>query len=388
MNIHEYQAKELFRRYGIAVPAGRVVCDVDEVASLVEELSYPLVVKAQIHAGGRGKGGGVRVVDNEAALGAACREMLGMTLVTRQTGPAGRTVRRLLIEEAATIEREFYLAMLVDRNSADIAIMASRAGGMEIEETAARAPESIVRVHVHPLLGVQGYQCRQVADGLGLEGAAAGQLAECLRALYEVFTAHDCSLAEINPLVLTTEGGVMAIDAKLTFDDNALFRHPEIRELADPLEEDPLEAEAAAAGLNYIKLDGNIGAMVNGAGLAMATMDMIGAAGAHPANFLDVGGGASAERVEKGFSIIVSDPAVRGILVNIFGGILRCDVLAEGIVAAAANGRVAVPVVVRMEGTNAGEGRKILARSGLDLRPAADLKDAAVQVAAIVGVGQ
>ena len=385
MNIHEYQAKELFARYGIPVPGGRVALGVDEAVAAGGELGYPVVVKAQIHAGGRGKGGGVRPARNEAALREAASAILGMTLVTRQTGPAGRVVRRLLIEKAVEIESELYVAILIDRAAAAVTIMASRTGGMDIEEAAARSPGAVVRVPVHPLTGLRRYHCRELARGLRLPPALDSDFCRLLSGLYRLFRAHDCSLVEINPLVLTAGGRLIALDAKIVVDDNALFRQEEIRGMRDPAEDDPLEARAAAAGLNYIRLDGDIGAMVNGAGLAMATMDMIQAAGARPANFLDVGGGASAEMVRQGFSIILSDPNVKGILVNIFGGILRCDVLAEGIVAAAEKMEVRVPVVVRMEGTNVAQGRAVLAGAGLALRTAADLEEAARLVAAIGG---
>ena len=386
MKIHEYQAKELFARADIAVPRGRPATTLAEALQAVTELgTYPVVVKAQIHAGGRGKGGGVRLAHNQAEAEAACRDILGMQLVTPQTGPKGKRVEKILVEEGLAISRELYLAMLPDRHTATIMIMASTKGGMDIEEVAAHHPEKIMRLAVNPLLGLQPYQVRRLVYGLGLTGAAAAPLGSLLYKLYNLMVASDCSLLEINPLVVTSADQVVALDAKLDVDGNSLFRHADIAAMRDEAEEDPLEVEASHHNLNYIHLDGTIGNMVNGAGLAMATMDIIKQAGAEPANFLDVGGGASAAMVEQGFRLILSDERVKGILINIFGGILRCDVLAEGVVQAARAVDIKVPVVIRMEGTNVEQGRAILAASGLNLITATDLADAAAKVAAIAG---
>jgi succinyl-CoA synthetase beta subunit len=384
VNIHEYQAKELFRRYGIPTPEGRVVRDRQDVADALKKLSLPLAVKAQIHAGGRGKGGGVRVAFDEKEAREFIDTMFGMILVTPQTGPAGRKVHALLLEKGVEIARELYFSLVVDRSSASITIIVSQCGGTNIEEVAAAEPEKVVRVKINPLLGLQAYHSRLAAAGLGLGGGLSKQLASLLQGCYRLFTEYDCTLVEINPLVVTDEEKLIALDAKINFDDNALYRHPDLQDMRDPEEEDPAEREAAKFHLNYISLDGNVGNMVNGAGLAMATMDIIKKAGAEPANFLDVGGGADAEMVENGFRIILGDPKVRGIFINIFGGILRCDVLARGVVEAADKIGLKVPVVVRMEGTNVEEGRRILAESGLDLIPATDLADAAAKVAAMV----
>jgi succinyl-CoA synthetase beta subunit len=385
MKIHEYQAKELFKKYRIPVPTGGVAFSVDEASKVAAGLGgWPVVVKAQIHAGGRGKGGGVKLARSAEEVQQASGRILGMTLVTHQTGPEGRVVRKLLVEQGLSIAKELYLSIVPDRTTAKIVIMASEAGGMDIEEVAARSPEKIIKAFVNPLLGLQAYHCRQLAFGLNLSPAAAKSFTPMIQNLYRLFVEYDCSLVEINPLVLTTEEAVIALDAKITLDDNALFRHKDILEFRDLDEENPLEVEASKFNLNYINLDGNVGNMVNGAGLAMATMDIIKRAGAEPANFLDVGGGASAEMVENGFRIILSDKNVKGILINIFGGILRCDTLAKGVVEAAAKTGIKVPVVVRMEGTNIEEGRRILAESGLNLITATDLKDAAQKVAAIV----
>ncbi len=385
MKIHEYQAKELFRKYGIPVPEGGVAFKAHEAVAIAKELAhFPLVVKAQIHAGGRGKGGGVKLAQSAAELKSLAKKIIGMTLVTPQTGPKGRLVKKILVEQGLNIARELYLSIVPDRASAQIAIIASEAGGMDIEEAAARHPEKIIKVFINPLVGVQGYHCRSVAFGLNLSKAVMKPFAALLTNLYRLFVEYDCSLVEINPLVITAEETIIALDAKVKFDENALFRHPDIHGYRDIDEEDPLEVEAAKFNLNYINLDGNVGNMVNGAGLAMATMDIIKQAGAEPANFLDVGGGASAEMVENGFRIILSDKNVKGILINIFGGILRCDVLAKGVVEAAKKTKLRVPVVVRMEGTNVEEGRRILAESGLNLINATDLKDAARKIAAVV----
>ena len=385
MKIHEYQAKELFRRYGIPVPAGEAAFRVEEAVQAAERIGrFPVVVKAQIHAGGRGKGGGVKLARSAEEVRQAAASLLGMILVTPQTGPEGRRVGKVLVEEGLDIRKELYLSLVPDRASAQIVLMASEAGGMEIEEVAAADPETILRVSVNPLLGLQGHHGRRLAYGLGLPPAAVKEFLALVQNLYRLFIETDASLLEINPLVLTAGDRVLALDAKIAFDDNALFRHPELARLRDPEEEHPLEVEASKHRLNYIALSGNIGNMVNGAGLAMATMDLIQQAGARPANFLDVGGGASAEMVENGFRIILSDPNVKGILINIFGGILRCDTLARGVVEAARKAGIQVPVVVRMEGTNVEEGRRILAESGLTLISAVDLRDAARKVAELV----
>jgi succinyl-CoA synthetase beta subunit len=385
MKIHEYQAKELFKKYGIPVPQGRVAFQADEAVAIAKELAiFPVVVKAQIHAGGRGKGGGVKLARSAAEVESVAKEIIGMTLVTPQTGPKGRLVKKVLVEQGLNIAQELYLSIVPDRVSAQIAMIASDAGGMDIEEVAADHPERMIRISINPLLGVQGYHCRAAAFGLNLSPAVMKPFMALLRNLFRLFVEYDCSLVEINPLVITTEETVIALDAKINFDDNALFRHTDIQIYRDIDEEDPLEVEAAKFHLNYINMDGNVGNMVNGAGLAMATMDIIKQTGAEPANFLDVGGGASAEMVENGLRIILSDKNVKGILINIFGGILRCDVLANGIVEAAKKTKIKVPVVIRMEGTNVEEGRKILAGSGLNLITATDLKDAARKIAAAV----
>ncbi len=385
MKIHEYQAKELFKKYSIPVPEGGVAFKVGEAVAVANKLAnYPLVVKAQIHAGGRGKGGGVKLAQAADEVQSVAREIIGMNLVTPQTGADGRRVKKVLVEQGLNIEKELYLSIIPDRASAQIVVMASEAGGMDIEAVAAKTPEKIIKVPINPLLGIQAYHCRAVAFGLNLSPVVMKPFVTLLKNLYRLFVDYDCSLVEINPLVITAEEAVMALDAKVNFDDNALFRHPDIQEYRDIDEEDPLEVEASKFNLNYINLDGNVGNMVNGAGLAMATMDIIKQAGAEPANFLDVGGGASAEMVENGFRIILSDKNVKGILINIFGGILRCDVLANGVVEAAKKTGIKVPVVVRMEGTNVEGGRKILAESGLNLITAADLKDAAHKIAEVV----
>jgi succinyl-CoA synthetase beta subunit len=386
MKIHEYQAKELFGRYKVPIPQGQVAFSSQEALDAAANLGgYPVVVKAQIHAGGRGKGGGVKLAKSAGEVKSLAGEILGMTLVTPQTGPQGRLVKKVLVEQGLNIAKELYLSIIPDRATAKIVIMASEAGGMDIEEVAAKTPEKIIKVAINPLTGIRAYHCQQVAFGLNLPAAAVKPFNQMLNNLYKLFVEYDCSLVEINPLVLTAEETVIALDAKVNFDDNALFRHKDLAEYRDLDEEDPLEVEASRYNLNYINLDGNVGNMVNGAGLAMATMDIIKQAGAQPANFLDVGGGASAEMVENGFRIILSDPNVKGILINIFGGILRCDVLAEGVVQAAKKTGISVPVVVRMEGTNVEQGREILAASGLNLTSAADLKDAALKVAGIAG---
>ena len=394
MNIHEYQAKELLKNYGVAVPDGHVAWTPEEAVKAAEKLPGPVfVVKSQIHAGGRGAGrfsddpngkGGVRVVKSLDDVRAAADAMIGHTLVTKQTGPAGRIVRRVYVEAGCDIGRELYLSMLVDRVSGRIMIVASTEGGMDIEAVAADRPEKIQRVAVDPASGLSGFHSRRLAAGLGLTGATASSFAKLLKALYHTFTDLDCSLVEINPLVVTGAGAVIALDAKVAFDDNALFRHDALEKLRDEAEEDPKELEAAKYSLNYVALDGNIGCMVNGAGLAMATMDIVKLYGMAPANFLDVGGGATKERVAAAFKIILSDPNVEGILVNIFGGIMRCDVIAEGVVAAARDVQLSVPLVVRLEGTNVALGREILAKSNMPIIPADNLADAAAKIVAAV----
>ena len=385
MKIHEYQAKELFRHAGIPVPSGKAAFSVEEASSIAEELgSFPVVIKAQIHAGGRGKGGGVRLANSPEEVKSTASRILDMNLITPQTGPEGKLVRKLLVEEGLNIARELYLSILPDRSTASIVIMASQAGGMDIEQVAAETPEKIIRVEVNPLVGIQAYQCREVAFGLNLGPEVIRSFNAMLTNLYKLFVSLDCSLVEINPLVVTEENSIIALDAKIDIDSNGLYRHKDLLELRDTDEEDPLEVEASRYNLNYINLSGNVGNMVNGAGLAMATMDIIKKAGAEPANFLDVGGGANAEMVENGFRIILADENVKAILINIFGGILRCDVLAEGVVQAAQKTGITVPVVIRMEGTNVEEGRRILADSGLNLTTAVDLKDAADKIAEIV----
>jgi len=385
MKIHEYQAKECFDRYKIPIPEGKVVDNLEDALRVADELNgYPVVVKAQIHAGGRGKGGGVKLASDREEVQKAAGQILGQKLVTHQTGPQGQKVKRVLIEQGLSIDKELYLSLIPDRKTAKVVIMASMAGGVDIEQVAEETPEKIIKTFIDPTLGIQAYHCRKIAFGLDIPGEARKELITLIRNLYGLFIEYDCSLVEINPLVLTSDKRILALDAKINFDDNALYRHKDILDYRDLDEEDPLEVEASKYGLNYIKMDGNVGNMVNGAGLAMATMDLIKKAGAEPANFLDVGGGASAEMVENGFQIVLGDPKVKGILINIFGGILRCDVLAKGVVRAAEKTGLTVPVVVRMEGTNVDQGRKILSESSLDLRTAKDLKDAARQVAEIV----
>jgi succinyl-CoA synthetase beta subunit len=387
MKIHEYQAKELFRKYNVPVPQGGVAFSPDEAKSVAQNLGgFPVVVKAQIHAGGRGKGGGVKLARSLEEVGTISGSIIGMTLITHQTGPEGRLVRKVLVEQGLNIVKELYLSILPDRATAKNVIMASEAGGMDIEAVAEQTPEKLIKVYVDPLLGIQPYHLREAAFGLNIPEPAMKSFQGLLKNLYNLFVDYDCSLVEINPLVLTADNAVLALDAKVDIDSNALYRHKDAAAYRDTDEEDPLEVEASKYNLNYINLggNGNVGNMVNGAGLAMATMDIIKLAGAQPANFLDVGGGANAEMVENGFKIILSDPNVKGILINIFGGILRCDVLATGVVQAAKAVGLKVPVVIRMEGTNVEEGRKILADSGLNLISAVDLKDAAQKVSQIV----
>ncbi|HLJ24214.1 MAG TPA: ADP-forming succinate--CoA ligase subunit beta [Candidatus Acidoferrales bacterium] len=386
MKIHEYQAKEIFRRFGVPTPRGEMVTTPDQARAVAERLGTKIVVvKAQIHAGGRGKAGGVKLAKSPAEAAELAKNMMGMKLVTPQTGPAGRIVQRLLIEEGLDIKRELYLSILVDRAVAAPVIMASTAGGMEIEEVAHKNPELILRETIRPETGLQAYHTRKLAYGLGLSGDAAAAAGPFLQALYRTFLETDASLAEINPLIVTGDGKLVALDAKMAFDDNALYRHKDILELRDLNEEDPLEVEASSYKLNYIKLDGNVGCMVNGAGLAMSTMDIIKLSGGSPANFLDVGGGASAEQVKNAFKILVKDPSVKGVFINIFGGILRCDVLASGVVAAAKDLNLKLPVVVRMEGTNVEKGQEILRDSGLGLTIAKDMRDGAEKIVALAG---
>ena len=381
MKIHEYQAKEIFRRFGVPTPRGEMVTTPEQARAAAERLGTKIVVvKAQIHAGGRGKAGGVKLAKSPAEAADLAKAMLGMKLVTPQTGPAGRIVQRLLIEEGLDIKRELYLSILVDRAVAAPVIMASTAGGMEIEEVAHKNPELILRETIFPATGLQPYHARKLAFGLGLSGDAAAAAGPFLQGLYRTFLETDASLAEINPLIVTGDGKLVALDAKMTFDDNALYRHKDIAELRDLNEEDPLEVEASNYKLNYIKLDGNVGCMVNGAGLAMGTMDIIKLSGGSPANFLDVGGGASAEQVKNAFKILISDKSVKGVFINIFGGILRCDVLASGVVAAAKELNLKLPVVIRMEGTNVEKGQEILRESGCNFTIAQGMKDGAEKI--------
>jgi len=381
MKVHEHQAKEILKRFEVAVPEGQVAYSVEEAVRAAESLGGTVwVVKAQIHAGGRGKGGGVKVAKSLEEVRMLAGQMLGMRLVTHQTGPEGLIVKRLLIEQGISIAKELYVGITLDRASSQTVVMASTEGGVEIEKVAAATPEKILKVFVDRAAGFRPYQARALAFGLGLSGDVYKNAVKFLLALYTAYEAMDCSLAEINPLVVTAEGRVLALDAKINFDDNALDRHPEIFTLRDTDEEDPLEVEASKSNLNYIKLDGNVGCMVNGAGLAMGTMDIIKLAGGEPANFLDVGGGASAETVEAGFKIILADPHVKAVLINIFGGIVRCDRVATGVVEAARKVKVEIPVVVRLAGTNADLAGEILAESGLNFLVAKSLKDAAHKV--------
>ena len=390
MNIHEYQAKELLRRYGVPVPDGHVAWSPEEAEKAATRLPGPVfVVKAQLHAGGRGAGrftddpkgkGGVRLAHSPAEARAMAEAMIGHTLVTKQTGPAGRPVHRVYVEAGCAIARELYLSLLVDRATGRVTIVASAEGGMDIEEVAAHQPEKILRVSIDPATGLSPFHGRRLAAGLGLTGAPVVSFGRLLNALYAAFMGLDCSILEVNPLVVTSAGEVVALDAKIAFDDNALFRHPELAKLRDEAEEDPKELEAEKYNLNYVALDGNIGCMVNGAGLAMATMDIIKLYGMAPANFLDVGGGATKERITAAFKIILADPNVEGILVNIFGGIMRCDVIAEGVVSAAREVQLSVPLVVRLEGTNVTLGKQILARANLPIISADNLSDAAEKI--------
>ncbi len=387
MKIHEYQGKELFRKYGVPVPAGIPAMSVEDALTAIPRVQAEagtdvVVVKAQIHAGGRGKGGGVKVAKTTADAEAAVRAIFGMTLVTPQTGPAGKKVQRLLIEQGLVIEHEYYLGMLLDRSTGRVTVMASIEGGMDIEEVAHSHPEKILREPINPAVGWQDWQSRRLARKLGLSGKPVTELAKFLRALTRCYDEMDCSLLEINPLITTKDGRVLALDAKINFDDNALYRHPELADWRDPNEEDPQESEAKKWDLSYIALEGNIGCMVNGAGLAMSTMDIIKYYGGQPANFLDVGGGATAEKVTAAFKIITSDPEVKAIFVNIFGGIMKCDTIANGVITAVKEVGLKVPLVVRLEGTNVELGKKLLAESGLDILAAADMADGAKKAVA------
>ncbi len=386
MKIHEYQAKEILRKFNVAVPKGKVAFSADEAVQIAEnEIGGNVwVVKAQIHAGGRGKGGGVKVAKSLEEVRSFAEQMLGMTLVTHQTGPEGKLVKRLLIEQGVNIEKEFYVGITLDRAISKNVIMVSTEGGVEIEKVAAETPEKIIKEAVEPELGLQPYQARKLAFALGLEGVQFKNAVKFLTGLYNAYVDSDCSLAEINPLVVTKEGDVIALDAKMNFDDNALYRHQDIAAFRDLDEEDPLEIEASKFNLNYIKLDGNVGCMVNGAGLAMATMDIIKLAGGEPANFLDVGGGANKDTVSNGFKIILSDKNVKAILINIFGGIVRCDRVAQGVIDATKEINVNIPIVVRLEGTNAIEAGVLLQESGLNFEVATSLKDAAEKVTAVL----
>jgi succinyl-CoA synthetase beta subunit len=378
MNLHEYQSKQLFARYGIPIPQGRVATTADEAAAAAQELGGgPWVVKAQVHAGGRGKGGGVKLVRDIASVRAAAADMLGRRLVTHQTGPDGLPVEKVYVEQGSAIAREMYLSLVLNREKGRVAFIASAAGGMDIEEVARSSPEKIVTVSVHPAAGLQPYQCRQLAFGLGLSGDQIGEFSSLAEKLYRLYLELDASLVEVNPLIVTKDGRLVALDAKINIDANALFRQKEVALLRDPDQEDPMERIAGEHDLNYVSLDGDIACMVNGAGLAMATMDLIKLHGGAPANFLDVGGGATAERVTAAFKLILSNAKVRAILVNIFGGIVRCDLIAQGIITAVKEVGVGLPVVVRLEGTNAEAARKLLVDSGLAITPATDLTDAA-----------
>jgi succinyl-CoA synthetase beta subunit len=383
MNVHEYQAKALFRSFGVAVPLGDLATTPAEAEAVAKKLGAPVVVvKAQVHAGGRGKGGGIKLAKSPSEAKQHASEILGMTLVTHQTGPEGKLVRKVYVEAGSEIERELYLALTLDRASESFAVIASTAGGMDIEEVAAKTPERIHTEFIDPVVGLQAYQIRKIARALALDAAQSQRLDAFLRGLYRLFVEKDASLVEINPLVVTKQGELFALDGKLNFDDNALYRHPDVAALRDPEEEDPRERAAKEIDLAYVGLDGDVGCMVNGAGLAMATLDMITACGGRPANFLDAGGGADKEKVKEAFKLILRDEKVRGILVNIFGGIVRCDLIAEGVVAAAGELGVKVPLVVRLQGTNAEQGRKILAESGLDITPAETLREAAEKAVA------
>ncbi len=386
MKIHEYQAKAILARHGVPTPRGEIAYNATEAGEVAKRLGGDLVVvKAQIHAGGRGKGGGVKVARSAAEAEEIAKKIIGMTLVTHQTGPEGRLVSRVLIEEGLKMERELYLSVVVDRASGKPVMMASADGGMDIEEVAAKTPERIHRIYIEPGVGLMPFEARQLGFAIGLTAPQVNKAVKLMTSLYDAFVKTDCSLLEINPLVVTASGDLLALDAKMTFDDNAMYRHPDVKDLRDLAEEDPLEIEASKFSLNYIHLDGNIGCMVNGAGLAMATMDIIKLAGGEPANFLDVGGGANAEQIRNAFKILMSDKNVKAVLINIFGGILRCDVLAQGVIAAVKELGVPVPIVVRMEGTNVEEGKRLLRESGMKFATADSMGEAADKVVELAG---
>ena len=386
MNIHEFQAKQVLGRFGVPVPKGQPASTPDEAAKAFESLGQPkAVIKAQIHAGGRGKAGGVKLISSAVEAREFATKILGKPLVTHQTGPEGRVVRRVYLEQASEVARELYLGMVVDRKSESVAVIASTEGGMEIEEVAAKTPDRIITMPIDPVIGLAGFQAREIAFALGLRDKQVGQFGTLIAALYRAFIETDASLVEINPLVVTKDGSVICLDAKMAFDDNALFRHPDIRELRDPNEEDPAEVEASKFDLSYVHLDGNIGCMVNGAGIAMATMDIVKYYGAEPANFLDVGGGANSQKVAAAFRILLADERVKAVLVNIFGGIMLCDVLAQGVVDAAREVKLNIPLVVRMEGTNVDKGKQILKDSGIKVIAANDMADAARRVVEAIG---
>lgn len=382
MKIHEYQAKDILKRFGVTVPSGRVALTPQEAKQIAQELAGRVVLKAQIHAGGRGKGGGIKVANNPQEAEQLAKQIIGMNLVTHQTGPEGKKVKMVLVEEAVEAERELYAGIVLDRSRSQLVFMVSTEGGVEIEEVATRSPEKILKEYIDPAVGFQPFQARKMAFGLGLQGELVKDGVKFFTGLYRAYESYDCSLVEINPLVVSKDGRLLALDAKINFDDSALFRHPDVLRLRDIDEEEPLEVEASKYNLNYIKLEGNVGCMVNGAGLAMATMDIIKLAGAAPANFLDVGGGASAETVENGFRILLSDKNVKAVLINIFGGIVRCDRVARGVIEAASKIDINVPVVIRLEGTNAEEAARLLEESNLNFIVARDFKDAAEKVVA------
>jgi len=385
MKVHEYQAKELLKKFGVKVPRGRATDNPDEAKKIAEELGGRVVVKAQIHAGGRGKAGGVKLANSPDEVYEIAKKMLGMKLVTHQTGPEGKIVRKILVEEASDIAKEMYVGIVIDRSKESAVVMASPEGGVEIEEVAATHPELIFKEYVHPAVGLAPFQAKKLAYKLGLENGAVKEAIKFILGLWKAFEQTDASLAEINPLILTKQGEVMALDAKMNFDDNALYRHPEIKELRDIYEETPLEVEASKYNLNYIQLEGNVGCMVNGAGLAMATMDIIKYYGGEPANFLDVGGGANEEQIKNAFRILMADPNVKAVYINIFGGILRCDRLARGVVNAAREMKVEVPIVVRMKGTNFEEGKRIILDSGLDIKVANTMAEGAQLAVKLAG---
>jgi len=383
VKIHEYQGKAILARFGVPVPRGDVAFNAEEAVKVAQQLGLPVVIKAQIHAGGRGKGGGVKVAKTREDVERVASSIIGMNLVTHQTGPEGKVVQRVLVEQGLTIARELYLGLVLDRAAQRPVMMASPAGGMEIEKVAEETPGLIFKEYIHPTAGFEAYQAKKLAFKLGLEGPAVGQAVKMMSAVYEAFKATDASMVEINPLIVTGEGNLLALDAKMNFDDNALYRHPELKDLRDLSEEDPLEIEASKFSLNYIRLDGTIGCMVNGAGLAMATMDIIKIAGGEPANFLDVGGGANAEQIRNAFKILMSDGNVKAVFINIFGGILRCDILSEGVIAAVKELGVKVPIVVRMEGTNVEVGKQMLKDSGLNFATADTMAEGAERVVAL-----